>query len=264
MGQEEGVGQRPDPARDRRDRRGDIDRRCEVDIAHDPAIDDVDPDIDHDRTRLEHRTGDEPGFAGGNDHDVGTTDVAGKIARAAMADADRGVLLDQQERRRHPDHRGSTDHHGVLTRDLDARPAQDLDRGVRGCRQEPVVAEAQQAGIERMDAVDVLGRVDRIDDRAQPDRRRQRHLDDDAIDGRIGIEVAERGDHRVLGRFTFELDELGVDPDLRAAAQDLLEVDGRGCVAPDDEDRQPGRATIRFGERDDVLGDRGPDLPGDR
>ena len=59
---------------------------------------------------------------------------------------------------------------------------QDLDRGVGRGRQEPVVAEPEQAGVQRMDAVDVLGRVDRVDDRAQPDRRRQRHLDDDAVD----------------------------------------------------------------------------------
>ena len=49
--------------------------------------------------------------------------------------------------------------------DLDPGSAQDLDRGVRGRRQEAVVAEAQQAGVERVDPVDVLGRVDGVDDR---------------------------------------------------------------------------------------------------
>ena len=67
-----------------------------------------------------------------------------------------------------------------------------------------------------------------------------------------------------LGRLALELDELAVDPDLRAAAQDALEVDHRRCVAADDDDGQAGRAALRGGERGDVFGDRGPDLVGDR
>ena len=83
-----------------------------------------------------------------------------------------------------PDDRRSADDDRVAALDLDAGAAQDLDRGMRGRRQEAVVAEAQQAGVQWMDPVDVLGRIDRVDDRAQPDRRRQRHLDDDPVDGR--------------------------------------------------------------------------------
>ena len=71
VGEQERVGERPDAARDRRDRRGDLDRRVEVDVADDPAVDDVDPDVDDDRARLEHRAGDEAGSAGGDDDDVG-------------------------------------------------------------------------------------------------------------------------------------------------------------------------------------------------
>ena len=92
--------------------------------------------------------------------------------------------------------------------DLDPGAAQDLDRGVGRRRQEAVVAEAQQAGVERVDAVDVLGRIDGVDDRAQPDRRRERHLDDDAIDRRVVVEVADRSAAtRRLGGLALELDE---------------------------------------------------------
>ena len=140
-------------------------RRGEVHVADDPPIDQVDPDIDDDRAGLEHRTGDETGPAGRHDHDVGTTDVAGQVARPRVADGDRRVLLDQQERGRHADHGRTADDGRVAARDLDPGAAQDLDRGVRGGRQEPVVAEPQEAGIERVDAVDVLGRVDGVDDR---------------------------------------------------------------------------------------------------
>ena len=51
-------------------------------------------------------------------------------------------------------------------------------------------------------------------------------------------------DHGRLGRLALELDELGVDADLGAAAQDPLEVDGRRGVAPDDDHGQTRRAAI--------------------
>ena len=96
--------------------------------------------------------------------------------------------------------------------DLDPGSAQDLDRRMRGRRQEAVIAQAQQAGVERVDAVDVLGRIDGVDDRAQPDRRRERHLDDQAVDRRVGVDGPDRRDDGGLGRLALELDELGVDP----------------------------------------------------
>ena len=181
----------PTPPGTGRDRRGDLDRRREVDVADDAAVDDVDPDVDDDGAGLEHRAGDEAGMAGGDDHDVGPRDVGGEVARPRVADRDGRVLLDEQERGRHPDDRGATDDDRVAAGDLDPGPAQDLDRGMGRRRQEAVVAEAEQAGVERVDAVDVLGRVDRVDDRAQADRRRERHLDDDAVDRRVGVELAD-------------------------------------------------------------------------
>ena len=49
--------------------------------------------------------GDEAGLAGGDDDDVGARDVAGEVARPRVADRDRRVLLDEQERGRHADDR---------------------------------------------------------------------------------------------------------------------------------------------------------------
>ncbi len=122
-----------------------------------------------------------PGTPGGDDHDLGPSDVAGEVAGPRVADGDRGVLLDEQEGRRHPDDGRTADDDGVATLDLDPRPPQDLHRCVGRGRQESVVAKAEQPRVERMDPVDVLGRIDRVDDGAQADRRRQRHLDDDAV-----------------------------------------------------------------------------------
>jgi hypothetical protein len=82
---------------------------------------------------------------------------------------------------------------------------------VRGGRQEAVVAEAEQAGVQRVDPVDVLGRIDRVDDRRSRMRRRQRHLDDDAIDRRVGVERRIARARRLRG-LALELDEVGLDP----------------------------------------------------
>ena len=53
----------------------------------------------------------------------------------------------QQERRRHADHRRAADDDRVAAGDLDAGPAQDLDRGVGGRRQEAVVAERSRPAL---------------------------------------------------------------------------------------------------------------------
>ena len=73
----------PTPPGTGRDRRGDLDRRGEVDVAHDPPVDDVDPDVDDDGAGLEHRPGDEARAAGGDDDDVGAADVRGEVASSA-------------------------------------------------------------------------------------------------------------------------------------------------------------------------------------
>ncbi len=81
MAEEQRVRQRADATGDGRDRRGDPARRFEVDVAYELAVDDVDADVDHDRTGLEHVPGDEAGVAGSDDDDVGRPDVRREVGR---------------------------------------------------------------------------------------------------------------------------------------------------------------------------------------
>ena len=69
---------------------------------------------------------------------------------------------------------------------------------------------------------------------------------------------------RRLRRLAFDLGEPGIDADLGATAQDLLEVDRRRRVPADDHDGQAGGPALARGEGRDVLGDRRPDLGRDR
>ena len=109
-----------------------------------------------------------------------------------------------------------------------------------------------------------LAGIDRVDDRAQPDRRRQRHLDDDPVNTRVLVERPDLLDDAGLGCLALDLDEAGIDAHLPAEPQDLLEVDGGRSVLADDHDRQRRRPTVigqvRAGLRHgpaDLFGDGG-------
>ena len=98
--------------------------------------------------------------------------------------------------------------------DLDAGPMDHLQRRVGRGRDEALVAEAQQAGVQRMDAVDVLERVDGVDDGPQPDARGKRHLDDDPVDLRVVVEPLDRRGELALllrGGPALDVDERALD-----------------------------------------------------
>ena len=127
-----------------------------------------------------------PGCAGGHDHDVGAADVRGEVARSASGRRSTGRVprVTSMKRDGHPDDRRPTDDDRV------ARPSiwmperlQDLDRGVGRRRQEPLVAEAQQAGVaaDGSRRCPWPGRCASIDG-PQRIAGRQRHLDDDPGD----------------------------------------------------------------------------------
>ncbi len=63
---------------------------------------------------------------------------------------------------------------------------------------EPGLADREPAGIVDVEAVDVLGRVDRGDHRLLVDLRRQRQLDEDAVDRVVGVEPRDQGEQLVL------------------------------------------------------------------
>ena len=239
VAEQEGVRQRTDAARHGRDRRGDPARADSKSTSPTslPSTTLI-PTSTTTAPGLSMSPGDEARVARRDDDDVGRADVCREVDRPRVADGDRRVLAEEQERRRQADDGRPADDDRVLALDLDPGAAQDLDRRMRGRGQEAVVAEAEQAGVQRMDAVDVLGRVDRVDDRAQPDRRRQRHLDDDPVDTRVLVEGPDLLDDAGLRCLALDLDEAGIDADLRAESQDLLEVDRRRSVLADDHDRQ--------------------------
>jgi hypothetical protein len=111
----------------------------------------------------------------------------------AMADG-RGRAGEQQlERHRPADDVGGADHHRVPAahRDVVARQQAHHARGRAGAQQGDALGEP--ADVVGMEAVDVLGRVDGLDDPACVELRGERQLDQDAVDGRVLVEPGDQG-----------------------------------------------------------------------
>ena len=267
MSQEQGVGERPDAARDGRDRGCNLARRREVDVTDEMAIDHVDAHVDDHGTGLEHVAGHESGMPGRNDDDVRDPGVGREVAGPRVADGDRGAGLGEHEGNGHPDNRGTADHDGLRPDDRGTRSFEDFERSVRGRRNEALEPEPEQPRVEWMDAIDVLGRVDRVDHGPDADARRQWHLHDDPRHLVIG---AQRPDRRrklpslACGIVPRDVDEPAVDADRRAGLEDAVEVHHGRCRPAADHDREARRVTDLGREGSDINGNTGPDLVGDR
>jgi SAM-dependent methyltransferase len=262
--EQDGVRHRTDAAGDGRDGRDDRRGAGEVNVADDAALHHVDAHVDDDRAPLQHRAADEAGPAGGGDDDVGPLRVRGEVARPRVADRDRAVLAQQQQGRRLADDVAATDHHGVAAGEGDARALQHLHRGLGGGRQEAIVTQLHEAGVARVQTVDVLARGDRVDDRAERDPLGQRHLDDDPGDGRIGVQRLDLGAQVGRRRARRQVHEPADRAGGAARAQDLLQIDGRGRVTAHEDDRQRRRRAEAAAQRFDLQLHLRPDLGGDR
>jgi len=140
------------------------------------------------RAGSQHLARDETGPARRDNHDIGLAQVRGKVRRAGVADGHRGVLAQEQERRGLAHDVGAPDDDSPGALQLHVGPLEELHGRVGRGRQEAVVAQRQQAGVQRVDPVDVLGRVEGVDHDPQRDAGRQRLLDDDPGDRALGTE----------------------------------------------------------------------------
>ena len=87
----------------------------------------------------------------------------------------------------------TADHDGVLAREIHSGDLDEFDDPVRGAGEEAVVADKHLADVDRREAVDVLVLRDGIDDPLLAESLRQGELHEDAVDQRIGVELADLG-----------------------------------------------------------------------
>ena len=267
MSEEEGIGERPDAAGDGRDRGRNLTRRREVNVADEMAVDHVDAHIDDHGAWLEHVAGDETGVPGGHDDDVGEPGMGREIPRPRVADRDRGAGLGEHERDGHADNRGAADHDGLCPYNRGAGSFQDFERSVRSGGNEALEPEPEQPSVEGMDAIDVLGRVDRVDHGPDADALGEWHLHDDPRN----LVIAAQGAHcgREFARLTCRIvsghiDQTALDTDRRTGLENAVEVHHGRRRPATDHDREARRVALLASEGGDILGDAGADLVGDR
>ena len=151
-----------------------------------------DADIEHDRAGLDPVTANQSGLADRNRQDVGLRDMAGEIPREAMADRDGGAGQQQFQRQRPADMVGCADDHRMLAADRHTDMPQQRHHAVGRGRTQDRHALAEAAEGIGVKAIDILDRIDALDDCGFVDVRRQRQLDEDAVDIVIEIEPVDQ------------------------------------------------------------------------
>ena len=191
-------------------------------VAHEPVallrggiVNPVRAHIDPDRSRLNHLPGDELGLAHRDDKDVGQPCERLDLAGARVADRDRrvapGAVLQQQRRHGPPDDVGAAHDHRVPTRSVHAAPQQQLLDAVRGRGAETGgISDRDLAHILRMEAVHILRRGDPVQHALRVDLLRQRELDQDTVDPRIGVETVDEREQLGFARLRGQADRLVV------------------------------------------------------
>ena len=143
-------------------------------------------------------------------------------------------------------------HHAVLARRIDAVVGQDLHNARRGARQEGVVPQHDPPHIEGVERIHILFRGDAVGDVRLVDLLRQRGLDQDAVDLRVGGEPPEQLQQLLLGGVGREAVLEGPDAQLIAGPGFIADIHLGAHILPHQHHRQPG---------DDALGPQLLHLP---
>jgi hypothetical protein len=144
-----------------------------------------------------------------------------------------------------------------ITRQVAQPVLEQHDAAERGAGHEAGQPGRQPAGIDRMEAVDILVRIDAEQHLLGIEMRGKRQLDQDTVHRGIGIELLDQrqqlGLARVRGQAVLEALHARLARGLALAA----DIDGGGGVLADQHHRQPGRAARRLAECGNPFGDAG-------
>src|SRR5581483_11003040 len=192
-----GDRHRPDAAGDRRQVGGHV-RDAGIDVADEARLGPVDADVDDGRARLDHVRRDDGGAARRHHEHVRVEGMAGEVARVRMADGDGCVRLLEQLRDRLPDDRAAADDDGPRAVELDPVLGEQRHHAARRCRDEPRPREEQLTGVQRVESVHVLQRVDGADHALLVDAARQRQLHEQRVDRLVGVQLRDLVEQVVL------------------------------------------------------------------
>ena len=181
-----------------------------------------------------------------------------------MRDGHGRVLGEQKLHQRLADDVGAADHHRIEPAQRRMHRLGELDAADRRTRRQRRQARRQPTGIERMKAIDVLGRIDGGDDARRIDLRRQRQLHQDAVHGGIGVELADKTEQLVgAGRGRqMKIERLHADFD--DGARLAADIGFARRIFADQDHRQAGNETLRGRQAPRLRRHGGAQLRGDR
>ena len=177
-----------------------------------------------------------------------------------MRDRHRRVLVEQQLHQRAADQIGAADHDGVHAFQRGMHALGQDDAAERRAWRQRGKAAGEAPGIVGMQAVDILGGIDRVDDRFGVDRFRQRQLHENAVHGGIAIELSNHrqqiGLRDVFGQHVLERRHAGFLGLLVLAAN----IDLTGRIAADQHHRKARRELMLALDPRDLVRDTGAKL----
>ena len=144
----------------------------------------VDADVDHRRAGLQPLARDHLGPADRGDDDIGAADDVGQVAGAAMRDRYRAAFRSSSSAIGLPTMLERPITTASLPDEVAELGLEQLEAAQRRAGNEAVKPDREPAGVDRVEAVDVLVGGDPGNDLALVDLRRERELDEDAVDRR--------------------------------------------------------------------------------
>jgi hypothetical protein len=166
------VGHDTHAARHGRQRGRHVGDRRDVHVPNDPALHHVDPAIHDDSTQLQHVARHEARRACRHHQDLGLANLAREVARLPVTDSHRGTFAKEQQGSGFANHVAAPDHDRAPSGNRDPGRPENLEGRFGTGGNEPVKALGDETGIQGMDAVEVLGRIDRVRDLQALDVRR--------------------------------------------------------------------------------------------
>lgn len=262
--QELGDGHGADAAGDRGHGRGHAREPFVIAVSDQTGFGAVDADVDDHGSGLDHVGRDELGDAHGGQDDVRAADFVGDVGRAGVADGHRGVFLQEHQRQGLADNVAAADDHGLLAGHGDVIAFEQGHDSGRSAGAQTGQAQGQTAHVHGMEAVHVLGGIDQVQAFLAVQALGQGQLQEDAVNGRIGVQVEN-------GLFQFGLGDVGGQADaprddarLGAAPFLVADIDLGGRVLAHQDDGQARSAAVAGGQGRDLLREFLPDGRGCR
>jgi hypothetical protein len=128
----------------------------------------------------------------------------------------------------------------VETAYADAGVFEQLHDAFRRARPQHGLAERQTADVVRVESIDVLVRKNPFQDVCAVDLRRKRQLNEQAVDGWIGVQLVDVAHEFSVPRIGGQMSDVRLEADLGAIPLLCANVDLGGSVVADEDDGESG------------------------